>query len=157
MMQSGGLIACCAGVADVISAVNFARTHDLLVAVRAAGHNVAGISVCDGGLLIDLSRMKGMRVDLAARTIRVEAGLTWGEVNHELQVFGLAATGVRPHAGVSGLTLAAAWVAGSKAWPGAGQPAVSRRGPADGHYLTAGGKPNEDLPGHRRGGGILGS
>ncbi|SRR5713101_4106084 len=74
-----GLIACCAGVADVISSVNFARTHDLLVAVRAAGHNVAGISVCDGGLLIDLSRMKGMRVDPAARTIRVEAGLTWAK------------------------------------------------------------------------------
>jgi FAD/FMN-containing dehydrogenase len=71
-----GLIVCCAGVADVISAVNFARTHDLLIAVRAAGHNVAGISVCDGGMLIDLSRMKGMRVDPAARTIRVEAGLT---------------------------------------------------------------------------------
>ena len=54
---------------------------------------MAGICVCDGGMLIDLSRMKEMRVDPVARTIRVEAGLTWGEVNHELQVFGLAATG----------------------------------------------------------------
>src|SRR4249920_1931382 len=71
-----GLIVRCLGVADVIAAVNFARTHNLLVAVRGAGHNVAGNSVCDDGMVIDLSRMKGVRVDTDARTARVEAGLT---------------------------------------------------------------------------------
>src|SRR5574341_6601 len=65
-----GLIVVCAGAADVIRAVNFARTHELLTAVRGAGHNVAGTSVCDGGILIDLSRMKGIRIDPAARTVR---------------------------------------------------------------------------------------
>lgn len=150
-----GLIVCCVGVADVISAVNFARTHHLLVAVRAAGHNVAGISVCDGGVLIDLSRMKGVRVDPAARTIRVEAGLTWGEVNHELQVFGLAATGgFVSTTGVSGLTLG-----GGLGW------LVRKHGlaldnllsadvvTADGHYLTASASQNEDLFWAIRGGG----
>src|SRR5262245_44749435 len=84
------LIARCAGVADVINAVNFARTHDLLVAVRGGGHNVAGNAVCDGGLMIDLSRMKGMRVDPVHRTARAEPGLTWGESDRETQAFGLA-------------------------------------------------------------------
>src|SRR5919199_1614054 len=87
------LIVRCAGVADVINAVNFARTNELLVAVRGGGHNVAGYAVCDGGLVIDLSQMKGMRVDPSARTVRAEPGLTWGELNHDLQAFGLGATG----------------------------------------------------------------
>src|SRR5713101_2083915 len=67
-----GLIVFCAGVADIIGAVNFARTNHLLVAVRGAGHNVAGTSVCDGGIVIDLSRMKGIRTDPVARTVRAE-------------------------------------------------------------------------------------
>ena len=86
------LIVRCAGVADVITAVNFARAHNLLIAVRGGGHNVAGNAVCDGGLMIDLSRMKGMRVDPAHRTARAEPGLTWGEFDHETQAFGLATT-----------------------------------------------------------------
>ena len=87
------LIARCAGVADVVAAVDFARTNDLLVAVRGGGHNVAGNAVCNGGLMIDLSPMKGIRVDPVARTVRAEGGVTWGEFDHETQAFGLATTG----------------------------------------------------------------
>jgi FAD/FMN-containing dehydrogenase len=87
------LIARCAGVTDVISAVNFARAHDLLVAVRGGGHNVTGNAVRNGGLMIDLSPMKGIQVDPARRTVRAQAGVTWGECDHETQAFGLATTG----------------------------------------------------------------
>ena len=71
------LIARCRGVADVISSVRFARTHDLLLAVRGGGHNLAGNAVCDGGLMIDLSPMKGVRVDPALRMASAQTGLTW--------------------------------------------------------------------------------
>lgn len=100
------LIAQCAGSADVIAAVTFAREHELLVAVRGGGHHVAGNAVCDGGLVIDLSRMKGLRIDPVRRTARAEAGLTWGELNHDLQAFGLGATGgYISITGIPGLTL----------------------------------------------------
>lgn len=100
------LIVRCRGVADVIAAVNFARTHDALVAVRCGGHNVAGSSTCDGGLVIDLSPMKGIRVDPVRRTVRAEGGVTWGELDRETQVFGLATTGgVFSTTGIGGLTL----------------------------------------------------
>ena len=100
------LIVRCSGVADVVAAIKFARRHEMVVAIRGTGHNVAGTSLCDGGLVIDLSRMKSVRVDHARGTARVEAGATWAEFNHELQVFGLAATGGFVGAtGVSGLTL----------------------------------------------------
>src|SRR5262245_4467275 len=72
-----GLIACPAGVADVIQAVNFARDHNLLVAVRGGAHNIAGTSVCNGGLVIDLSLMKAIRVDPVRRTVRAEGGVKW--------------------------------------------------------------------------------
>ena len=75
------LIARCAGVADVIAAVRFARDHELLVSVKGGGHNITGNAVCNGGLMIDLSPMKGTRVDPVKRTARAEAGLTWGEYN----------------------------------------------------------------------------
>src|SRR5258708_830630 len=87
------LIARCAGVTDVIAAVRFARTHEILVSVRGGGHNITGNAVCEGGLMIDLSPMKSVRVDPAKRTARVEAGLTWGDYNRETQAFGLASTG----------------------------------------------------------------
>jgi len=87
------LIVRCAGVADIINAVNFARTHDLLVAVRGGGHNVAGNAVCDGGLMIDLPPMKSVHVDPARRTARAAPGVTWREFNHKTQAFGLATTG----------------------------------------------------------------
>src|SRR5688500_6739541 len=73
------LIVRCAGTSDVIRGVDFARTHDLLLAVRSGGHNVAGKAVCDGGLMLDLSPMKGMRVDPGRRTARAQSGLTLGE------------------------------------------------------------------------------
>jgi FAD/FMN-containing dehydrogenase len=100
------IIVQCAGVADVIAAVKFARNHDVLTSVRGTGHNVAGISLCDGGLVIDLSVMKGIHMNPAARRARVEPGVTWAELNQELQTFGLAATGgFVGTTGIGGLTL----------------------------------------------------
>ena len=100
------LIVHCAGVADVINAVNFASTHHLLVSVRGGGHNVTGNSVCDGGIVIDLSGMKGIRVDPVKRTAWAEAGLTLGEFVRESQAFGLGTTvGTVTTTGLSGLTL----------------------------------------------------
>jgi len=104
------VIARCTGAADVIASVRFGREHDLLVSVRGGGHSVAGKSVCDGGLMIDLSGMKGMRVDLAKRTARAEPGLTLGEFDSETQAFGLATTlGTVTKTGISGLTLGGGW------------------------------------------------
>jgi FAD/FMN-containing dehydrogenase len=100
------LVARCLGVADVISALRVARNQDLTVAVRGGGHNVAGFSTCDGGMVIDLSRMTGVRVDLGTRTARAEGGLTWGAFDHETQAFGLATTGgLVTSTGIGGLTL----------------------------------------------------
>jgi hypothetical protein len=100
------LIARCAGVADVIAAVRFARRTGLLVAVRGGGHSFPGLSVCDGGMVIDLSPMKGIRVDPEARTARAQAGVLIGELDRETQAFGLAApAGIVTHTGLSGLTL----------------------------------------------------
>ena len=100
------LIARCVGVADVIDAVNFARTKNLLISVRGGGHNITGNAVCDGGLMIDLSLMKGLRVDPIQHTAHAQAGLTWGEYNRETQAFGLASTGgVISTTGIAGLTL----------------------------------------------------
>ena len=100
------LIARCSGVADVLAAVRFARERDLLVAVRGGGHNVAGTAVCNDGIVIDLSRMKAMRVDPIGMKARAEPGLLWGEFDHESQAFGLATPGgIVTHTGISGLTL----------------------------------------------------
>ena len=77
------LIACCAGVADVIESVGFARRHALTLSVRGGGHNVAGYAVCDGGLMIDLSAMRAVRVDPAARRAWVQGGALWGDVDCE--------------------------------------------------------------------------
>src|SRR5262245_40404275 len=93
-------------VADVVAAVRFARGRDLLVAVRSGGHGVGGHALCDGGLVIDLSPMKGIRVDPAARTARAEAGVLWGELDRETQLHGLATVGgIVTHTGIAGLTL----------------------------------------------------
>jgi FAD/FMN-containing dehydrogenase len=100
------LIACCAGVADVLTGVRFAREHDLLVSVRGGGHGMPGFAVCEGGLMLDLSGMKSVHVDPHHRTVRAEAGVTWGEFDHETQAFGLATTGgVVSSTGIAGLTL----------------------------------------------------
>ena len=110
-----GLIARCTGVADVISAVDFARTHQLLVSVRGGGHNIPGNAVCNGGLMIDLACMRSVRVDPVRRTARAEGGVTWGEFDHDTQVFGLATTGGSvSDTGIAGLTLGGGlgWLAG---------------------------------------------
>jgi FAD/FMN-containing dehydrogenase len=104
--RSPALIVRCASAADVVGAVNAARDQNLMLAVRGGGHSVAGSSVCDRGLMIDLSRMTGIRVDPARRTARAEPGLTWGEFDRETQAFGLATTGgVISTTGIAGLTL----------------------------------------------------
>ncbi len=100
------LIARCSGTADVAAAVRFAREHDLEIAVRGGGHNVAGTAVCDDGIVIDLSAMRAVWVDPASRTARVQGGALWGDVDHETQAHGLATTGgIVGHTGVGGLTL----------------------------------------------------
>ncbi len=100
------VIARCAGAADVIDCVRFAREHSLIISVRGGGHSVAGKSVCDSGVMVDLSAMKGIRVDPKRRTVRAQAGLTLGEFDRETTAFGLATPlGVVPKTGISGLTL----------------------------------------------------
>jgi hypothetical protein len=101
-----GLIARCTGQADVAAAVRFAAERGLLVAVRGGGHSFPGLSVCDDGLLIDLGPMKGIRVDPSSATVRAEAGVLLGELDHETQAHGLAApSGIVTHTGIAGLTL----------------------------------------------------
>ncbi len=100
------LIARCADVADVITAVNFGRENNLLISVRGGGHNAGGLGICDDGLVIDLSLMKYTRVDPTSKTVRVGGGCTWGEVDHATHPFGLAIpTGIISTTGVGGLTL----------------------------------------------------
>jgi FAD/FMN-containing dehydrogenase len=112
MIQNGlidrhpALIARCMGAADVIAAVNFARDHRLVLSVKGGGHNVAGNAVNDGGLVIDLSLMRGVHVDPRARIAHVQGGATWGALDRETQVFGLATPGgVVSTTGIAGLTL----------------------------------------------------
>ena len=101
-----GAIVYCAGSDDVVAVVNFARSRFLLVAVRAGGHNIGGASVCDGGLVVDLSRMKQIEVDPVKRIARAQAGLNLGEFDAATQAHGLATTmGVNADTGIAGLTL----------------------------------------------------
>lgn len=100
------LIIRCAGVADVIRAVRFARTHELLVAVRGGGHNVAGNATCDGGMVIDLGGMNAVHTDVSNQSVRVEGGATIRDVDRETQMFGLAVPlGIVSETGIGGLTL----------------------------------------------------
>ena len=101
-----GLVVRCLGAADVVEAVRLARDEKLLVAVRSGGHNIAGNAVCDGGLMIDLSLMRSVRVDRAAKRAWVEPGATLADVDKETQSFGLALpTGINSTTGIAGLTL----------------------------------------------------
>jgi FAD/FMN-containing dehydrogenase len=101
-----GLIARCAGADDVVTAVRFARQHDLEVSVRGGGHSIAGHSVCDDGLMIDLSNMKAIKVDPQAKTATAAGGVLFGEFDRATQAHGLATTGgVVSHTGIGGLTL----------------------------------------------------
>jgi FAD/FMN-containing dehydrogenase len=100
------LIARCTGTADIAAAVRFARERDLEIAVRGGGHNVAGTALCDDGIAIDLSAMRGVTVDPVARIARVQGGALWGDVDHETQAHGLATTGgIVSHTGVGGVSL----------------------------------------------------
>jgi UDP-N-acetylenolpyruvoylglucosamine reductase len=149
------LIARCVDVADVIAAVKFASSNNLLTAIRGGGHNGAGLGTCDDGLVIELSRMKGIRVDPAKKSVRVEAGCVWGEVDHATHAFGMATpSGLVSTTGVAGLTL------------GGGIGYLTRRYGltidnllsvdvvlADGRFVTASGSENSDLFWAVRGGG----
>jgi FAD/FMN-containing dehydrogenase len=100
------LIVQCSGAADVVDAVNFARDNELVLSIKAGGHNVAGNAVNDGGIVLDLSQMRGVHVDPEAQTVRVQGGATWGDLDRETQLFGLAVPGgVVSTTGVAGLTL----------------------------------------------------
>ena len=101
-----GVIVRCAGVSDVIDAVNFARDHRLLVAVRGGSHSAAGHAMCDDGLVIDLAGLKAVRIDQRTKRAHAQGGLTWGEFDHETQALGLATTGgTVTNTGIGGLTL----------------------------------------------------
>jgi FAD/FMN-containing dehydrogenase len=100
------LIARCHGTADVVEAIAFARESGLEISVRGGGHSVAGKAVTDGGMMIDLAEMKGIHVDAAGQTVRAQGGVTWGELNRETALHGLATTGgVVSTTGIAGLTL----------------------------------------------------
>jgi FAD/FMN-containing dehydrogenase len=149
------LIARCTGVADVVSAVNFARDHDLLVAVRGGGHSVAGNGVCDDGIVVDLSGMKGVHVDAAAQTARVQPGVTWGLFDREAQAFGLATTGgLVSTTGIAGLTLGGGlgWLA-RKHGTTCDNLLAADVVTADGDVVGASTDGNEDLLWGLRGGG----
>jgi FAD/FMN-containing dehydrogenase len=149
------LIARCTGAADVVQAVGFARSHQLLTAVRGGGHSLSGQSTCDGGLMIDLSPMRGIRIDPFHRTAEAQSGVLLGELDRETQAFGLATTlGTASDTGVAGLTL------------GGGMGRLARKFglacdnlrsvdivTADGKLLHASDKENPDLFWGIRGGG----
>jgi len=149
------MIVRCAGTADVILGVNFARTHDLLLSVHGGGHSVAGSAVCDGGLMLDLSPMKGVRIDPARRSAQAQAGMTLGEFDHETQALGLATTlGVVSVTGIAGLTLGGGlgWLNG-KYGLACDNLLSADVVTADGQLLTASDEENEDLFWGIRGGG----
>jgi len=149
------LIAQCANVADVISSVNFGRTNNLLIAIRGGGHNGPGLGSCNDGLVIDLSLMKGIRVDPKTRTVQAGPGCTQGDMDHATHAFGLAVSaGIVSTTGIAGLTL------------GGGHGYLSRKNGltidnfieadvvlADGSFITANESQNQDLFWALRGGG----
>jgi FAD/FMN-containing dehydrogenase len=149
------LIARCVDAADVMACVNFGRDTKQMVSIRGGGHNAGGLGVCDGGLVIDLSRMRGVRVDPAARAVRAEGGCVWGDVDHATHAFGMATpSGIISTTGVGGLTL------------GGGLGHLTRKCGlsidnllavdmvlADGRFVTASAEENPDLYWAVRGGG----
>ncbi len=141
------LIVHCTGVADILRTMEFGRTYDVPVAVRGGGHSVAGKAVCDGGIVIDLSSMKGLRVDPARRTARAEPGLRLAEFDRETQAFRLATTlGVISNTGIAGLTLGGGlgWLNGILGLACDNVLSVDLL-IADGRLVTANADENEDL------------
>ncbi len=149
------LIVRCAGVADVLASVRFAREQGLDVAVRGGSHNVAGNATCDDGVVIDLSPMKSVRVDPITRVARAEAGLTWGEYDHETQAFGLATPGgAISTTGIAGLTLGGGFGWLSRSYGMVCDNVLSMDVvTADGRFLTASEQDHADLFWGLRGGG----
>ena len=149
------LIASCRGAADVMDAVHFARRHHLLLAVRGGGHSVAGNSMCDNGLVIDLSQMNSVFVDRKLQIACVQGGATWADVDRETQAFGLATPGgIVSHTGVAGLTLGGGigWLR-NKYGLSCDNLISAEVVTADGSVLTANDKENADLFWALRGGG----
>ncbi|VVB52942.1 FAD binding domain protein [uncultured archaeon] len=149
------LIARCTGAVDVINTVNFARANKQVVAVRGGGHNVAGNAVCDGGIVIDLSRMKGIRVDPVRRIARAEPGLTWAEFDRETQAFGLALPGgIQSTTGIAGFTVGGGFGYLSRKYGMTVDNLLSADVvTADGRLLIASDRENDDLFWGIRGGG----
>lgn len=150
-----GLVARCSGTADVVDAVNFARDNSLLVAVRGGGHSVAGLSSIDGGMLIDLSAMRGVQVDPERRLAHVQGGAVLGDMDRETQAFGLAAPAGRiSDTGVAGLTLGGGvgWL-NNKYGLACDNLVEAQVVCADGQVRTASADVNSDLLWALRGGG----
>ena len=150
-----GLIARCRGVADIVAAVNHARDQGAEISIRGGGHNVAGRAVTEGGVMIDLSLMRGIHVDPAGRTARAQGGVTWGELNRETQLHGLAVTGgIVSTTGIAGLTLGGGlgWLMG-KHGIAADNLLSAEVVTADGGVVTASESENSDLFWALRGGG----
>jgi hypothetical protein len=149
------LIARCTGASDVRHAVDFAREHQLLTAVRAGGHSVSGKSTCDGGLVIDLQQMQGVRVDPEAKRAYLESGSLLGQLDHESAAFGLATTaGTYSDTGAAGLTLSGGFGRlGRRFGLACDNVASFDVVTADGHFLRASDDENMDLFWGLRGGG----
>jgi FAD/FMN-containing dehydrogenase len=149
------LIARCLGASDVIKAVNFGRSHSLLVSVRGGGHSISGQSVCEGGLMIDLAPINGVRVDPVARRARVDGGALLGSLDREAQAFGLATTaGTVSHTGVGGLTLGGGFGRlGRKFSMACDNVRAYDIVTADGKFLRVSAEENTDLNWGLRGGG----
>lgn len=149
------LIARCQGVADVLQAVAFARTHELLVSIRGGGHSFPGTCIADNGLVIDLSHMCSVRVDPARRTVRAEGGTKWGQLDRETQAFGLATVGGTNYdTGIAGLTLGGGmgWLGGKYGLACDNLLSVDLV-TADGQFLTASATEHPELFWAVRGGG----
>ena len=149
------LIAQCRGTPDVMACVNFAREQKIPISIKGGGHNIAGLAVCDGGLMVDMSLMRGVFVDPSARTAVAQAGCLLGDVDRETQVYGLAAVlGFISNTGIAGLTLGGGfgylsrqfgWTSDTVRW----MDVVT----ADGRLVRASEKENSDLFWGLRGGG----
>jgi FAD/FMN-containing dehydrogenase len=149
------LIARCLGVADVVRCVNFARTHDLTLSIKGGGHNIAGLAVCDGGMMLDMSRMREVRVDPGARTAWAQAGCLLGDLDRETQVHGLATVlGFVSETGIAGLTLGGGFGYLTRRFGWSCDNVLSMEVvTADGRVVVASEKENGDLFWGLRGGG----